>query len=183
MSLPPPPGPARVLVVDDDLDLAENIAELFTHRDRVVSIANSPAQALAHASSAGFDLAIVDLTLPETSGVVLAERLGALCPDAEVIFVTANASVESAVAAVKQGAVAYVQKPFAPDELLALGARALDQVALRSERARLQEGLERSEALHRSVVDAHRGRYGHRTCHPSIMNHTGYNFGRGLRRW
>lgn len=142
-----------VLVVDDDRDLGENVAELLAGPDRRVHTARTADEALAAARGAPIDLAVVDVRLPGVSGVELARRLRASCADIEVILMTADASIDSVIDAVKQGAYAYVLKPFDPEELMTLATRALAQVTLRRESARLQRDLARSEALHRSVVD------------------------------
>jgi PAS domain S-box-containing protein len=144
----------RILVVDDNRDLAENIAELFSGQAGECRVAHSAAAGRALAEAADFDLAIVDIRLPDRSGVELTRELKDLRPDCEVILMTANASLDSAVAAVRQGTYAYLEKPFDVADLLRLGGRALEQVRLRRERARLQEELSHSEALYRGVVDS-----------------------------
>ncbi|HEX7481289.1 MAG TPA: ATP-binding protein [Polyangiales bacterium] len=145
---------AEVLIVDDNAGLAENVAELFVlagHRARAFT---DPRAACAAASATAFDLAVVDVRLPNQSGVDLAAELKGLCPDAEIILMTANATVDTAIAAVSQGAFAYVQKPFDPAELMALGNRALKQVHLGRERLRLLDELARSETVYRGVVES-----------------------------
>jgi PAS domain S-box-containing protein len=91
--------------------------------------------------------------LPDASGVELATSIREQCPEAEVVLMTGNASLDTAIAAVRGNAYAYVQKPFDVDDLLALCERALSQVALRRERTRLERELSQSEALHRTVID------------------------------
>jgi len=149
-----PPTPQRVLVIDDNVDLAENVAELFADAGCAARTANGVEQALAALEAEKCDLAIVDIRLETGSGVDLASAIRRRWPDAEVILMTANASLDTAIAAIQGEAFAYVQKPFDSGELLALGQRALGQVQLRRERARLERDLSQSEALHRSVVDA-----------------------------
>lgn len=142
-----------VLVVDDDRDLGENVAELLAGSERRVHIARTADEAFAAARGAAIALAVVDVRLPGVSGVELARQLRALCTDIEVILMTADASIDSVIDAVKEGAYAYVLKPFDSEELMTLATRALAQVTLRRESARLQRDLARSEALHRNVVD------------------------------
>ncbi|MCA9692571.1 MAG: response regulator [Myxococcales bacterium] len=144
---------ARVLIVDDNIDLAENVAELFEEVGAGVTICNTARQALERTKAAPFDLAVVDVRLPDMTSVELVPRLRALAPHGEVLLMTGNASLDTAIEAVRQGVYAYVQKPFAPDDMLALGERALAQVELRRERARLADELGRSERLHRGVVE------------------------------
>ena len=146
----------HVLIVEDNLPLAENIAELFAElpdADGVrTTLCGSGAEALAGA--AGADLAIVDVRLPDITGVALLPQLRPLMPDGEVILMTGDASLATAIAAVREGVFAYVQKPFAPQDLLALGVRALAQVQLRRERRRLAAELAVSERMYRGVVES-----------------------------
>ncbi len=144
----------RVLVVEDNRALAENISELFAEEGAEVTLFTRAADVRRYLESAGFDLAIVDVQLPEgVSGLDLVPDLKRASPQGEVILATGNATLHSAIEAVRHGVFAYLEKPFDPLGLLALGERALAQVMLRRERASLAAELGRSEALHRGVVD------------------------------
>lgn len=111
------------------------------------------AAAALRATDAGIDLAIVDVRLPDLTGVRLVPQLRTRMPDGEVILMTGDGSLDTAIAAVREGVFAYVQKPFAPQDLLALAARALAQVQLRRERTRLAVELAVSERMYRGVVE------------------------------
>ncbi len=149
------PRPARLLLVEDHRPLAEQVAELLTEGlpDVTVRCCGTAEEALAAAADEGFDVAIVDVRLPGADGMGLVPALKERAPHGEVLLVTGHASIESAMAAVRHGAFAYVLKPFDPEELLGLVERALQQVRLRAEREALQRALSASEALHRAVVD------------------------------
>jgi PAS domain S-box-containing protein len=142
----------HVLIVEDNRALAENLAELFADAGVSVSVCGTGAEALAAAH--GTALAVVDVRLPDTTGVALLPRLREHMPGGEVILMTGDASLATAIAAVREGVFAYVQKPFAPEDLLALGVRALAQVQLRRERQRLASELAVSERLYRGVVES-----------------------------
>lgn len=150
----PMPQPLA-LVVDDNQDLADNVAELLGELSIECVTAYGPEEAKRCLDSHGrhCDLAIVDILMPGQTGVDLMIDIKRQCPDAEVILLTANASLDTAMRAVHEGAFAYVEKPFDPQQLLMLGERALAQALLRKERGRLQSKLSRSEALYRTVVD------------------------------
>jgi signal transduction histidine kinase len=151
------PGPARVLVVDDNVALAENVCELIGGIDdpRVVcDVAGSGAMALSIADQHAIDVAFVDLHLPDTTGADLSDELRRKCPFIEIVIITGDTTVQSAIRAVKMGAFAYVLKPFRGDELLETARRALAQAELCREREHLRRELERSEKRHRQVVDA-----------------------------
>lgn len=144
---------SRALVVDDNADLAANVAELLETLGLEVTIAGDADAAMALATKSPPDLALIDLRLPRgASGVELIPTLRNLSPHLEIVIVTGNATVDSAAAAVREGVFAYVQKPFDPDDLLAIATRALEQARLRRESHRLAAELAQSEALHRSLV-------------------------------
>jgi signal transduction histidine kinase len=146
----------NVLVVDDDAALAENVAEIIGALDGDVNveIAGSARQALAAAGGKRFDLVLVDVRLPDADGTEVVAPLRATGPHTEVVLITGDASIDSAIAAVRGGAFAFVLKPFSPPELLDIARRALARAALAAEHERLQQELQRSESRHRQVVEA-----------------------------
>ncbi len=144
----------RVLIVDDDAALAENLAEIVAMLDVSVDVVATAAAALDRAASHLMDLALVDIRLPDGSGIDLISGLRALDPMIEVVLITGDATVESAIAAVRGGAFSYVVKPFLAPDLLDVVKRALGQVAVLRERERLRVELERSEHRYRELVDA-----------------------------
>ena len=144
----------RILVVDDDTALAENLAEIVGTLDVSVDVVDTAAAALGRAAAHLIDLALVDVRLPDGSGIDLISGLRALDPSIEVVLITGDATLENAIAAVHGGAFGYVVKPFSGIELLAVVKRALGQVAMIRERERLRVELERSERRYRELVDA-----------------------------
>jgi signal transduction histidine kinase len=145
---------AAVLVVDDDQALAENIAEIIESLGLDVDIVGSGAAALAKTKERQYGLVLADVRLPDVEGTSLVEPIRAQSPHTEVVLITGDATVDSAVAAVRLGAFAYVLKPFSPVELLETARRALQTVGHSLERERLQRELERSERQHREVIEA-----------------------------
>ena len=145
----------RVLIVDDDADLAENVAEILSGDLPVdVEVVGTVAAALARAGERRFDLVLSDVRLPDGEGTALVEPIRAKWPYTEVVLITGDATVDSAMAAVRGGAFAYVLKPLAPLEMLEIARRALAQTALAVEREHLQGELRKSELRHRTVVEA-----------------------------
>ena len=144
----------RALIVEDNRALAENIADLFEDEGITAEVCWTGAQALVALQKDPPDLAIVDVRLPDVTGISLVPRMRELVPYGEVILMTGDASLDTAIAAVREGVFAYVQKPFAAQDLLALAQRALDQVSLRHERERLATRVAESERLYRGVVEA-----------------------------
>lgn len=145
-------GASRVLLVEDNEDLAENVSEILEELGVSVRAVHDGPSAL-DAAAGGFDVAVVDIGLPGVSGVELLPKLRATCPDCETILVTGDGTLESAIGAVRHGAFAYLLKPVDPDALIGVVERALAQVSLRRERAALARALSESEDLYRGVVE------------------------------
>ena len=136
----------RVLIVDDSAALVENLAEILEAEGYAVKTAGRAEQGLA-AARAGFEVALVDLRLPDGSGTTLVKSLKALSPEGEVVLLTGYASLETAVAAVRLGAFAYLIKPCATSELLLTLEQALRQVRLREEKRELSRRATIAEKL------------------------------------
>ena len=151
---------ASVLVVDDHRDLAENVCEILEDGldggalDCSIAVDAEQALAVCDDKGANLDLAFIDLRLPDAHGVELLAQVKRRCPYAEVIIITGDATVESAIAAVGAGAFSYVLKPFRGTDLVLTAQQALGQVKLTREREVLRRELEQSERRHREVVEA-----------------------------
>ncbi len=140
------PKKARVLVVDDNAALVENLAEILEGAGYSVRGAGTCAAALGLARE-GFDVALVDLKLPDGDGTALAPQLKDVQPDGEVVLLTGFATLESAVAAVRAGACAYLVKPCVPQELLVTVEQAMRQVRLHGEKRDLSRRAQMAEKL------------------------------------
>lgn len=151
MTPPPPPNirldEAQILIVDDHPDLIDNLTEILEEEGATVSRAMSASEAIEVARQ-GFDVALVDIRLPDATGLSLVPQLKQASDGlTEVLLITGNASLDDAIAAVGQDAYAYVLKPFDPADLLATVGRAVEKVRLQREtrdlerRARIAEKL------------------------------------------
>jgi len=136
----------RILLVDDNIDLVDNLGEILEDEGYKILRATSCATARARAAQ-GFDVALVDLRLPDGDGTELAAELRQTVPGAEVVLLTGFASVESAAAAIRAGACAYLVKPCAVPELLLTVGQALRQVRLQAEREELARRAQLAEKL------------------------------------
>lgn len=134
--------PLRILVVDDEAIVRDSLGGWLRQDGHLVDTAESGKEALHIAGKAAFDIALVDVKMPGMDGLELQSRLAAACPDVTVVVMTAYASVETAVAALKAGAYDYIVKPFDPDDLSMLIKRAGEQRSLRAENRRLKASLE-----------------------------------------
>ncbi len=126
----------RVLIVDDNRALAENLREVLSAAGLgvEVTLAASAAEALVLSATRPFDVAIIDLQLPDASGVDLIAPLRAAGPRSEIVLLTGNATVESAIAALRAGAAGFILKSFGPEDLVVTVEQALSRAALRRER-------------------------------------------------
>ena len=138
-----------ILVVDDETIVRESLGAWLQDDGHRVTVADSARQALRLAAEEDFDLALIDIKMPSMDGLELQARLAEGNPGLTVILMTAYASVETAVRALKAGAYDYLVKPFDPDELSHLIRRAADYRSLSSENARLKESI---EAAHGSDI-------------------------------
>ncbi len=136
----------RVLTVDDNADFADNLKEILEDAGYQVRAAASCAAA-RKAAGEGFDVALVDVKLPDGDGTALAAELKQLTPDSEVVLLTGFATLESAAAAVRAGACAYLLKPVAPPELLLSLEQAMRQVRLHREKRELARRTQVAEKL------------------------------------
>lgn len=136
----------RVLVVDDNVALVENLSEILEDSDYAVRSAHTIAEA-DKAATEGFDVALIDVQLPDGDGKELAKRLKDTYPLGEVVLLTGFASVESAAQAVRVGACAYLVKPCATPELLLTVGQAMRQARSHAEKAVLERRARMSEKL------------------------------------
>lgn len=129
----------RVLIVDDNTELVDTLRAVIAGGIPGISIetADSGAAALPLAKR-GFDVAIVDVKLPDASGIDLIAPLRATSPFSEVLLLTGFASVDAAIGALRSGAFAFVLKSFRPEELISIVEQALTKVELKYEREELE---------------------------------------------
>jgi signal transduction histidine kinase len=137
---------SSVLLVEDNSALADNLAEILEGAGYAVRSAGRCSEA-REAARLGFDVALVDVRLPDGDGIQLAPELKALVPEAEVILLTGFATLESAIGAVRAGAWAYLVKPCAPPDLLIALAQAMRQVRLHRETRALSHRAQIAEKL------------------------------------
>lgn len=130
---------ANLLVVDDELIVRDSLDKWFREEGYDVTVAESAHDALSKMAAQKFDLALVDIKMPGTDGVELQRRVHEIDPDMLVIIMTGYASVETAVAALKNGAYDYVSKPFDPDDIAHTVHNALAHKRTEQENARLRE--------------------------------------------
>lgn len=129
----------RVLIVDDNRDFAENVAALAQLRGLAPTVVHDRASALALAAVEPFDVAIVDQKLPDGRGTELLAELRERLPDLVTMVVTAFVSLDNSLAALREGAFAFVGKDSEPDELIETITRAAENARLRRENRTLRQ--------------------------------------------
>jgi two-component system response regulator PilR (NtrC family) len=133
---------SSVLVIDDEEVMREILESLLTADGHRVATAASGEEGLALARTSSFDAAVVDVMLPGMNGIETLEELKKLDDELPVVLVTAFASIETAIAAMKRGAFDYITKPFKNDEVLAVVGHAVERRQLIAENAALRQTLQ-----------------------------------------
>jgi len=131
-----------ILVVDDEDIMREILEKLLTREGYHVRVAASGEEGLEFARSFPFDAVIVDVMMPGMDGLTLLEELKKLDDELPILMVTAFASVETAIAAMKRGAFDYITKPFKNDEVLVVVRNAVERRQLVAENAALRQNLQ-----------------------------------------
>lgn len=132
---------ARVLVVDDEKSILEFFEILLAKEGLEAVCAESGQAAMQKIGSGIFDLVISDVSMPGMTGLELLQQLKQTSPDTAVILITAYGTTETAVEAMKQGAVDYILKPFKVDEIKLVIHTALERNALYRENVLLKRQL------------------------------------------
>jgi DNA-binding NtrC family response regulator len=150
---------ASILLVDDEAKIREALAQALREEGHEVLATESPREAQRLLARRFFDVLVVDNLMPELTGLDLIRELVGSAPAGErpqIVMMTAHATVESAIEAMKLGAFDYLQKPFEVDELLVVVRRALDHHRLRTQHGYLLS--ERDEEFnHYGIVGRSRG--------------------------
>ncbi|GBE03011.1 transcriptional regulatory protein ZraR [bacterium BMS3Bbin06] len=134
-------NPYRILVVDDERDICRALEFLLSREGYAVETALSGEDALEKLKKTGYDLLLTDLRMEGMDGIELLERAKSLSPSIIVIIMTAYASIESAVEAMKKGASDYIVKPFLNEDVKLTIKRLLDHRSLQLENQALRQQL------------------------------------------
>jgi two-component system response regulator PilR (NtrC family) len=145
------PSPAHVLIIDDEEIIREALDALLTMDGYVVRTAATAAEGLAQIADIDFDTVLLDLMLPDQSGLDVLDEIRRGDDDLPVVMITAFGTIDTAVRATKQGAFHYFTKPFKNDEVLVVLRNAVERRRLHREnlelRNRLKSGSHRFEQL------------------------------------
>ncbi|EMP57242.1 response regulator receiver modulated diguanylate cyclase/phosphodiesterase with PAS/PAC sensor(s) [Marinobacter santoriniensis NKSG1] len=146
--------PARLLVVDDEPRLLNSLATLLRGEGYEVTEAAGGRHACSIIDQMSFDLALLDLRMPEVDGFDVMAYLSDKQPDCGTIVVSGESSFAAVSRALRRGALDYIRKPFDPDELLTTVSSVIGKQSLLKAHEHVQMRLEKSEALHRYIVNS-----------------------------
>jgi two-component system response regulator PilR (NtrC family) len=146
---------SRILVVDDERSMREFLEIFFRREGWQVTTASSVDEALVALDADDYDLVITDIQMPGRSGLDLLSEVRQVSPETPVVMITAFATAENAITAMKQGAYDYITKPFKVDEIRVVVEKALEKKLLASENRRLRTQL-RTQFRSRALVGTSR---------------------------
>lgn len=135
-------GPVRILIVDDDAAIAEILKDVVAHEGREVRVCYDGLSAVERLQTAPYDLLILDLVIPGVEGLEVFKVAKKVNPDVLVIIITGYATLETAIAAIKQGAYDFIQKPFKLDGFKIAIDNAVEKVKLNKENRELLRKLQ-----------------------------------------
>ena len=130
-----------ILVVDDEKNITRSLDQVFTAQGYAVQTTNDPLQALSLATRNLFRFILVDLKMPQLSGLEFLAELGKLDLSSIIIVMSAYGTTDIALEAIRKGAHDYIAKPFSPEELLLVMRKAEERELLKSENVLLKEQI------------------------------------------
>jgi DNA-binding NtrC family response regulator len=133
----------KILVVDDEADMLELLELIITDRTsyQVVTV-NNPLEVPGLIKDGGFDLLISDLTMPQMDGMELLEQVRRIDSQLPYIILTAYGTVDSAIEAMRKGALDYITKPFRQEQILLIVEKAMKFRRLQKENQALKNELQ-----------------------------------------
>lgn len=143
---------SKVLVVDDDIVICQTIKVLLMRNGLDIYMARSVNEAIDIIQKISFDLFLIDKNFPEDDGFALMDYLLKKQPDVPFIMMTGNASIDSAILALRKGAYDYLRKPFKYEELVNVVTHALAERHLKEENRMISHMLNDSERRYREMV-------------------------------
>ncbi len=143
----------NLLIVEDEPRYLESTRLLLSRYIHNIDSAVTGAQAYALLAKRAYDLALLDLRLPDASGHEIMAYVRQHQPHCRVIVMSGDSHIESAIQSLRLGAYDYLRKPYEPDELIKTVRNALSKLQLERDNARMLQQLEQSEQWHRLLVN------------------------------
>lgn len=117
----------KILIVDDDPNLRKTLADILRAKDYETYTARDGTEGIALLKQGSYNLALIDLQLPDTSGLEILNKVKSDYPSTEAIILTGNATLDTAIEATNRGAFSYLQKPYEIEQLMLHIRRALEK--------------------------------------------------------
>src|SRR3990172_3885422 len=131
----------RILIIEDEKIKRITLTDALLKAGYDVAAFDRPSDALTAFKEMDFDVVVTDLRLPQMGGLELVEKIKGMRPDTEVIIMTAYATIDTAVKAMKLGAYDYITKPFSSEELILILERLKDFRRLIEENIKLKQEI------------------------------------------
>ncbi|MFC1747117.1 sigma-54-dependent transcriptional regulator [Candidatus Neomarinimicrobiota bacterium] len=143
-----------ILIVDDEFGVRDSLSRWLEQDNYRIGVAESAKGALEHLDKAHWDVLLVDLKMPGMDGMELLRRVREIDDKILVIVITAYASIDTAVEAMKLGAYDYITKPFDPDDISRLIQKALEHRSLTEENIQLKSSIQEMQKQYQIIGDS-----------------------------
>ena len=137
----------RIAIVDDELTVCQRLKKVLDNEGHETETFRNGRAFLQRMDIYPFNIVFLDLGLPDINGMEILSGIRGRHEDTEVIIITGQGSIDSAIEAIKKGAYHYITKPFKLEEIRVLAAGAKEKIALREENRRLREAVEGEDVL------------------------------------
>ena len=134
-----------ILVIDDESGILDTLRILLKNEGFDVTTAQGGKAGLEQLKTAAPEIVLTDVRMPQVTGIDILQAVRDQDPETPVILMTAQASLQTAIQAVNEGAFYYIQKPFSNDDLVAICRRAAEHRQLRTENKQLKQEMRRRE--------------------------------------
>ncbi|RMF91993.1 MAG: sigma-54-dependent Fis family transcriptional regulator, partial [Candidatus Schekmanbacteria bacterium] len=146
----------NILIVDDERVICQHLKRVLEKEGYEVSVAGSGEEALQKLDAKAFKLAVVDIKMPGIDGLQLLDIIKKKYSDTSVVIMTAHGSIETAVSAMKRGAVDYLRKPFEIEEILLVVERVFERLNLLEENIYLKSQIEEKNRFGNIISQNHK---------------------------
>lgn len=146
---------SKILIVDDDVEYRENLKEILDTAGYSNDTAPSAKQAMEKLEAQHFDVILLDFMMPGIDGINAIGELKRISPNSKIIMITAFASIENAVKAIKKGASEYISKPFKIEALLLMIKQVIEELRFEGDIKKLKlEGTlsSLSNSIRREII-------------------------------
>jgi len=147
---------AKILVVDDEAVVRESLVDWLNNAGYQVFAAGDGSQAMEIVNKERIGIVIADLVMPGMDGIELMKRVKEMFPGTEVIIITAYGSIPTAIAAMKEGAYDYIEKPFCPERVELLIKKLVEHQGLIEENLALRQRLEERYRFENIIAKSHK---------------------------